>query len=145
HEILVRMPWCRGRLSCGKSPDDAVAALRWAVGFCLTRIRGDAALRTNLAIGDSHSGTSGTLAMIRRIFAVAVVTVVGLSGCASKREAPAPAPVESAAPPATVDTGSSIRPGSAEDFRVNVGDTVNFDYDRYSIGAEAQAILQRQA
>jgi peptidoglycan-associated lipoprotein len=83
--------------------------------------------------------------MMRRIFAVAVVAAVGLSGCASKREAPAPAPVESRAAPAAVDTGSSIRPGSSEDFRVNVGDTVTFDYDRYSVDADAQAALQRQA
>jgi len=83
--------------------------------------------------------------MTRRIFAVAIVISVGLSGCASKREAVAPAPAESTAAPAVVDSGSSIRPGSSEDFRVNVGDTVHFDYDRYNVGAEAQATLQRQA
>ena len=82
--------------------------------------------------------------MTMRIWAVAAVAI-GLSGCASKHEAVAPPPVETAAPPAAVDSGSSIRPGSSEDFRVNVGDTVTFDYDRYSIGAGAEATLQRQA
>ncbi len=83
--------------------------------------------------------------MARRIFAVAAAVAIGLSGCASKHEAAAPAPVESVAAPAVADNGSAIRPGSFEDFRVNVGDTVTFDYDRYSIGSEAEATLQRQA
>ncbi|MEL6665782.1 MAG: peptidoglycan-associated lipoprotein Pal [Pseudomonadota bacterium] len=35
--------------------------------------------------------------------------------------------------------------GSLEDFQVNVGDRVYFDLDQYRLGADAQAILQRQA
>ena len=40
---------------------------------------------------------------------------------------------------------SSIIPGSAEDLRVNVGDTVHFDYDKYGILDVDKATLQRQA
>ncbi|MBI1331176.1 MAG: peptidoglycan-associated lipoprotein Pal [Alphaproteobacteria bacterium] len=40
---------------------------------------------------------------------------------------------------------SSIVPGSAEDLRVNVGDTVHFDYDQYAVRGEDQGTLQRQA
>ena len=36
-------------------------------------------------------------------------------------------------------------PGSAEDLRVNVGDTVHFDYDKYQLRDEDRSILQRQA
>ncbi|HEY7977595.1 MAG TPA: peptidoglycan-associated lipoprotein Pal [Rhizomicrobium sp.] len=42
-------------------------------------------------------------------------------------------------------TTSSIVPGSAEDLRVNVGDTVHFDYDAYNITDEDRSVLQRQA
>jgi peptidoglycan-associated lipoprotein len=42
-------------------------------------------------------------------------------------------------------TTSSIVPGSAEDLRVNVGDTVHFDYDAYNITDEGRSVLQRQA
>jgi peptidoglycan-associated lipoprotein len=40
---------------------------------------------------------------------------------------------------------STIVPGSVQDFRVNVGDTVHFDYDKYSIRSEDRDLLQRQA
>src|SRR6266404_2835450 len=36
-------------------------------------------------------------------------------------------------------------PGSAEDFKQNVGDRVFFGYDKYDISAEAQQQLQKQA
>jgi peptidoglycan-associated lipoprotein len=36
-------------------------------------------------------------------------------------------------------------PGSAEDLRVNVGDTVHFEYDAYNITEEGKSVLQRQA
>jgi peptidoglycan-associated lipoprotein len=40
---------------------------------------------------------------------------------------------------------SSIIPGSAEDFRVNVGDTVHFGYNEYNIQDNDRAVLGRQA
>jgi peptidoglycan-associated lipoprotein len=36
-------------------------------------------------------------------------------------------------------------PGSAEDFRVSVGDRVFFDYDQYTLRADARATLDKQA
>lgn len=37
------------------------------------------------------------------------------------------------------------KPGSAEDFVVNVGDRVFFDFDRYNLKPKARETLQRQA
>ncbi len=76
----------------------------------------------------------------------AVVSALLVAGCASKKEVPppeTPPPAPMAAPaPAPV---SSIVPGSAEDLRVNVGDTVHFDYDQYSLTDEDKGTLQRQS
>ena len=57
--------------------------------------------------------------------------------------APPPAAAPAPMPPAPVT--SSILPGSAEDFRVNVGDTVHFGYNEYSIQDTDKAVLGRQA
>jgi len=37
------------------------------------------------------------------------------------------------------------RPGTAEDFVVNVGDRVFFDFDRYNLKPQARQVLERQA
>jgi peptidoglycan-associated lipoprotein len=66
-----------------------------------------------------------------------LVAAALLAACSSTKEE---APVPVAAAPT-----SSITPGSAEDFRVNVGDTVFFDLDQHSVRADAQAVLQKQA
>jgi peptidoglycan-associated lipoprotein len=71
--------------------------------------------------------------------AAALLLVVG---CSSKKEA-ATAPPPSG--PSGGGTTSSIIPGSAEDFRVNVGDTVHFDFDKYDILENDKTTLQRQA
>jgi peptidoglycan-associated lipoprotein len=41
-------------------------------------------------------------------------------------------------------TGTAV-PGSAEDFNQNVGNTVYFDLNSYSLSSEAQSQLQRQS
>jgi peptidoglycan-associated lipoprotein len=67
-----------------------------------------------------------------------------LAGCTTPKEAATTAPPTTggySTPPAT----SSIVPGSAEDLRVNVGDTVHFGYNEYNIEDNDRAILQRQA
>ncbi len=75
-----------------------------------------------------------------KVAAVACGLIV--AGCATKAPPP-PAPAPVAAPaPAPV---SKIVPGSAEDLRVNVGDTVHFDYNKYAILDADKATLQRQA
>ena len=77
--------------------------------------------------------------------AIASAALISLAGCTDEKEAaatPPPAVASAAPPPATT---SSILPGSAEDFRVNVGDTVHFDYDKYDIRDEDHPLLQHQA
>lgn len=69
-------------------------------------------------------------------FAV-VAASLALAACSSTKE--------EAQAPVTTTSPSSIKPGSAEDFRVNVGDTVLFDLDQHSVRSDAQAILQKQA
>ena len=70
-----------------------------------------------------------------------------LGACTHKQEAvntappPAPPPPPMAAAPVT----SSILPGSAEDFRVNVGDTVHFALNQYNIEDADKQVLGRQA
>ena len=74
-------------------------------------------------------------------------TALILGACTHKQEAvntappPAPPPPMAQAAPVT----SSILPGSAEDFRVNVGDTVHFGYNEYNIEDSDKAVLGRQA
>ena len=45
----------------------------------------------------------------------------------------------------TSPLGSSITPGSQEDLVVSVGDRVFFDFDKYSLKADARKTLERQA
>jgi peptidoglycan-associated lipoprotein len=72
----------------------------------------------------------------------AVSAALLLAACESKP----PATADNTPPgPGPVATSSNVVPGSEEDLRVNVGDTVHFAYDRYDIQAEDQAMLQRQA
>jgi peptidoglycan-associated lipoprotein len=80
---------------------------------------------------------------------MAAAGLMVLAGCTTKPPATTAPPVEP--PPAADNTApvtsesSSIIPGSAEDLRVNVGDTVHFDYDHYELRDEDRNILQRQA
>jgi peptidoglycan-associated lipoprotein len=69
-----------------------------------------------------------------------------LAACAHKQEAVYTAPPTHMATstPTRVVT-NSIVPGSAQDFRVNVGDTVHFGYNQYSIEESDKTVLQRQA
>ncbi|MGE3302633.1 MAG: peptidoglycan-associated lipoprotein Pal [Hyphomonadaceae bacterium] len=72
---------------------------------------------------------------------LAIAMFALLAACASKpppEPPPAPAPAPAPAPVGPV-------PGSAEDFRVSVGDRVFFDYDQYAVRADARATLDRQA
>jgi len=62
-----------------------------------------------------------------------------LAGCST------PKPVETPSGNNTPTMTSSIVPGSAEDLRVNVGDTVHFAYNQYNIEDSDKSTLQRQA
>jgi peptidoglycan-associated lipoprotein len=76
-----------------------------------------------------------------------------LAACASKPKpayptaptpsAPAPAPAPAAPPPGPVT--QQALPGSEQDFVINVGDRVYFDFDKYEIRTDAQPILASQA
>jgi len=71
-----------------------------------------------------------------------------LGACTHKEEAvataPPPAPPRAAAP-APAPARPSIVAGSEQDFKVNVGDTIHFDYNEYAVKANDQATLQKQA
>jgi peptidoglycan-associated lipoprotein len=73
--------------------------------------------------------------------------VLVLGACTHKQEAAttAPPPAPPPAAPAPAPVTSKIIPGSAEDFRVNVGDTVHFEFDQYNVQESDKAILGRQA
>lgn len=73
----------------------------------------------------------------------AVAVAIFVAGCA--KEAPPPAPAPAPAPAAAPAPAPSIVPGSAEDLRVNVGDTVHFEYNKYAVLDADKATLQRQA
>jgi len=85
--------------------------------------------------------------MPKKLRLVTMAAVLVLAGCASKPkpapEAPPPAPPPSSAVQGQVE--STVVPGSVQDFRVNVGDTVHFDYDKYAVTSEDRDLLQRQA
>jgi len=71
----------------------------------------------------------------------AIAFALVLAGCETK-----PVVTQQTAPPGPVAASTStIVPGSAEDLRVNVGDTVHFDYNKYAILDVDKAALQRQA
>jgi len=73
----------------------------------------------------------------------AFAAVVLLAACTTKPPATEAPPMASSS--ASTET-SSIVPGSAEDLRVNVGDTVHFDYNKYDVRpGDDQQVLQRQA
>ena len=72
----------------------------------------------------------------------AVSATLLLAACSSK---PAPAPDTGPSGPVTSGSTSNVVPGSAEDLRVNVGDTVHFAYDSYDVEESDKSLLQRQA
>ncbi|HWF64864.1 MAG TPA: peptidoglycan-associated lipoprotein Pal [Rhizomicrobium sp.] len=69
-----------------------------------------------------------------------------LAACTHKQEAvntaPPPAPPP---PPQQQAVTSSIIPGSAQDFKVNVGDTVHFALNKYNIEDNDRGTLGKQA
>jgi len=70
-----------------------------------------------------------------------------LGACTHKQEAvnTAPPPVQPPPRAQPAPVTSSIIPGSAEDFRVNVGDTVHFALNQYNIEDADKQVLGRQA
>ena len=76
----------------------------------------------------------------------ALSAVLMVAACTKKEEvvatAPPPAPLPPMAAPAQAP---GIVPGSIQDFKVNVGDTVHFGYNEYNVEANDRTTLQKQA
>jgi peptidoglycan-associated lipoprotein len=68
-----------------------------------------------------------------------------LAGCTTPKQAETTTPPSMASNTAPSAPTSNIVPGSAEDLRVNVGDTVHFGYNEYNIEDNDKTTLQRQA
>ena len=66
-----------------------------------------------------------------------------LGACTHKQEAvnTAPPPAAPPPPPMAAPVQSGIMPGSAQDFKVNVGDTVHFALNQYNIEDSDQGTL----
>jgi peptidoglycan-associated lipoprotein len=75
----------------------------------------------------------------------AVAALALLAACTTKPQAVAETPPPPQPMTQSTTTQSTIIPGSAEDLRVNVGDTVHFDYDKSDVRDEDRSTLQRQA
>ena len=74
-------------------------------------------------------------------------SLLALADCSTKPPAVSTAPSAPAVTPRVTPAPvtSSIVPGSAQDFRVNVGDTVHFALNHYEIEDGDKALLRRQA
>jgi len=70
-----------------------------------------------------------------------------LAACTHKQEAVNTAPPPAPPPPPQQQEAvqSSIIPGSAQDFKVNVGDTVHFGLNQYNIEDSDKGTLSKQA
>ncbi|HKD46583.1 MAG TPA: peptidoglycan-associated lipoprotein Pal [Rhizomicrobium sp.] len=69
-----------------------------------------------------------------------------VAACTHKQEAVNTAPPPAAPPPPPQqEVTSSIIPGSAQDFKVNVGDTVHFALNQYNIEDNDRNTLNKQA
>ena len=80
-----------------------------------------------------------------RFLSVVAVAVL-LAACASKKPQTAGAAAGGAAtPPPMMAKPSGPSPDSIEYFNQVVGNTVSFDYDKYDLRPDAQAILRGQA
>lgn len=86
--------------------------------------------------------------------AASVALTAALAACATKpppapaptpAPAPAPAPAPVAPPPAPPPAPVGPTPGSMQDFVVNAGERVYFDFDQYAIRADGKAVLAAQA
>jgi peptidoglycan-associated lipoprotein len=86
--------------------------------------------------------------------ALVAAAAVSMSACASHPKPTYPAAPPPAAPPPppppapmtqTETPPPGALPGSEQDFVVNVGDRVYFDFDSYALRADAQPLLAQQA
>jgi peptidoglycan-associated lipoprotein len=91
-----------------------------------------------------------------RILKLTLIALAGasLAACASQpkpmplaepQKSPPPPPERPYTPPPPPEAvQSQVLPGSSQDFVVNAGDRIYFDFDQYTIRADARAILEAQ-
>jgi peptidoglycan-associated lipoprotein len=87
--------------------------------------------------------------------ALIAAAAASISACATKKPKfdtqPAPPPPPAAqpqgpsTPPPAAQIGQGVLPGSEQDFVVNVGDRVYFDFDKYDLRDDARPLLTGQA
>lgn len=72
-----------------------------------------------------------------------------MAACATKKPLPVTQPpppaTQPSTPPPPPPVSSAPLPGSEQDFVINVGDRIYFDFDSYSIRDDAQPVLTAQA
>jgi peptidoglycan-associated lipoprotein len=68
-----------------------------------------------------------------------------LGACDKERAAPTATTNTQTSTGVETDGVSKFKPGSVQEFVVNVGDRIYFDTDQSTLSSEAQAVLQRQA
>jgi peptidoglycan-associated lipoprotein len=79
-------------------------------------------------------------ALTRNPAVLALFMALAVTGCASKKIPNSAADIGLGA-----GAGGTARPGTQQDFTVNVGDRIFFDTDSSVVRADAQQILARQA
>ena len=82
--------------------------------------------------------------------ALVAAVAVSMSACATKKKPlpvtpPTAPPSEPYTPPPSGPVSQGVVPGSAQDFVINAGDRVYFDFDSYAIRADAGPVLDAQA
>jgi len=75
-------------------------------------------------------------------FISAVIVAIGLAACASPKKE---ATTTSTATPPVATQPSGPAPDSVEYFNTVVGNTIGYDFDKFELRADAQAVLRGQA
>jgi len=76
----------------------------------------------------------------------ALSTALMVGACTTKQEVAAtPPPPVTPMAQAAPQQAPGIMPGSVQDFKVNVGDTVHFAYNEYNVEDQDKSTLQKQA
>ena len=85
------------------------------------------------------------ISTVLKFAALSAALLVG--ACTTKEQVAAtpPPPPPPQAAPAPAPRPPGITPGSVQDFKVNVGDTVHFAYNEYNILDNDKSTLQKQA
>ena len=77
-------------------------------------------------------------------FIGAIIVAIALAACSGTKK-PEATTTSSATPPAATMPRTGPAPDSAEYFNTVVGNTVSYDFDKFELRADAQAILRGQA